>query len=67
MKMTAQTASRRSDYPILEDWAREVGVKIEWIHLWQTKDSERATAFGYAADGRAMHNTLVVMNEGTTQ
>lgn len=33
--------------PLLDDWASELGIEIEWVHGWQKDGTMRATAFGY--------------------
>ena len=33
--------------PLLDDWARELGITIEWVHNWEKDGTLRATAFGY--------------------
>lgn len=32
---------------LLDEWASDLGIKIEWVHGWEKDDTLRATAFGY--------------------
>lgn len=53
--------------PILDDWANEIGVKIEWCHFWRHQRSNRFTAFGYDKSGLPHHNTLVLPDADALQ
>jgi hypothetical protein len=32
---------------LIDDWARDLGIKIEWVHGWEKDGTLRATGFGY--------------------
>ena len=44
--------------PILEDWAKEDGVVIEWFHEWARGWRQYVTAFGFGRDGSFRHTTV---------
>jgi hypothetical protein len=47
--------------PLLDDWARELGITIEWVHNWEKDGTLRTTAFGYypGTTNNAATNTVV--------
>lgn len=46
--------------PLIDDWAADYGVTIEFVHEWAKDATRRVTAFGYDNSGGAMTSTIVV-------
>jgi len=46
--------------PLLDDWASEIEVTIDFFHEWSTKDSRRLTAVGHTKSGDTEVNTVIV-------
>ena len=46
---------------LLDDWARELGITIEWVHNWEKGDKWHTTAFGYLPGSRKPQTMTVTM------
>ncbi len=44
--------------PILEDWAKDAGVRIQWLHEWTRDGLHHVTAFGLDSANAHRHNTV---------